>query len=145
MMAKLEGAGLRAIGCRVGDPDGLLVQPRRDLHLPHDRDVFIAQATNTRWPWGRSSKPRGAAADRRGRGRSGGCRSIIWPGRFLGRCNSGHRRGAVLGVDRFMGEARAVTNLIGNGVATVVVGKWEGALDDRPHAQAPQQRDGRRG
>jgi aerobic C4-dicarboxylate transport protein len=35
----------------------------------------------------------------------------------------------ILGVDRFMSEARALTNLIGNGVATVVVSKWEGSLD----------------
>jgi aerobic C4-dicarboxylate transport protein len=37
----------------------------------------------------------------------------------------------ILGVDRFMSEARALTNLIGNGVATVVVGKWCGELDTR--------------
>ena len=35
----------------------------------------------------------------------------------------------LLGIDRFMSEARAITNLIGNGVATVVVAGWEGALD----------------
>jgi aerobic C4-dicarboxylate transport protein len=35
----------------------------------------------------------------------------------------------ILGIDRFMSEARALTNLIGNGVATVVVSKWENALD----------------
>ena len=35
----------------------------------------------------------------------------------------------ILGVDRFMSEARALTNLIGNGVATIVVSNWEGALD----------------
>ncbi len=35
----------------------------------------------------------------------------------------------ILGVDRFMSEARALTNLVGNGVATVVVSNWEGALD----------------
>lgn len=35
----------------------------------------------------------------------------------------------ILGVDRFMSEARALTNLVGNGVATLVVAKWEGALD----------------
>ena len=35
----------------------------------------------------------------------------------------------LLGVDRFMSEARAITNLIGNAVATVVVAKWDGALD----------------
>jgi aerobic C4-dicarboxylate transport protein len=36
----------------------------------------------------------------------------------------------ILGVDRFMSEARALTNLVGNGVATIVVGKWCGALDE---------------
>jgi aerobic C4-dicarboxylate transport protein len=35
----------------------------------------------------------------------------------------------LLGVDRFMSEARAITNLIGNAVATMVVSKWDGALD----------------
>src|ERR1700747_1300096 len=41
----------------------------------------------------------------------------------------------IRGVDRFMSEARALTNIIGNGVATVVVSKWEGALDsDRMRA-----------
>ncbi|HEX7012586.1 MAG TPA: dicarboxylate/amino acid:cation symporter [Steroidobacteraceae bacterium] len=35
----------------------------------------------------------------------------------------------ILGIDRFMSEARALTNLIGNGVATVVVAKWCRALD----------------
>jgi len=35
----------------------------------------------------------------------------------------------ILGVDRFMSEARALTNLIGNGVATVVVGRWCGEVD----------------
>jgi len=35
----------------------------------------------------------------------------------------------ILGIDRFMSEARALTNLIGNGVATIVVAKWEGELD----------------
>jgi len=35
----------------------------------------------------------------------------------------------LLGIDRFMSEARAITNLIGNGVASVAVSKWEGELD----------------
>jgi len=35
----------------------------------------------------------------------------------------------ILGIDRFMSEARALTNLVGNGVATLVVAKWTGALD----------------
>lgn len=35
----------------------------------------------------------------------------------------------LLGVDRFMSEARALTNLVGNGVATLVVSRWENELD----------------
>jgi aerobic C4-dicarboxylate transport protein len=35
----------------------------------------------------------------------------------------------ILGIDRFMSEARALTNMIGNGIATVVISKWEGELD----------------
>ena len=49
----------------------------------------------------------------------------------------GHREDAayvqfhrcVYGVLRFMSEARALTNLIGNGVAAIVIAKWEGELD----------------
>jgi aerobic C4-dicarboxylate transport protein len=37
----------------------------------------------------------------------------------------------IIGIDRFMSEARALTNLIGNGVGTVVVAKWDGALNSR--------------
>jgi aerobic C4-dicarboxylate transport protein len=41
----------------------------------------------------------------------------------------------ILGIDRFMSEARALTNLVGNGVATLVVAKWTGELDvDRMNA-----------
>ena len=36
----------------------------------------------------------------------------------------------LLGVDRFMSEMRALTNLVGNGVATIVVAKWEHELDE---------------
>jgi aerobic C4-dicarboxylate transport protein len=42
----------------------------------------------------------------------------------------------ILGIDRFMSEARALTNVIGNGVATLVVAKWCGELDQTTlHAQ----------
>ncbi len=58
----------------------------------------------------------------------------------------------ILGVDRFLSECRALTNFIGNAVATIVVSKWEGALDrDKlkaalsgkapPLAAAPVERD----
>jgi aerobic C4-dicarboxylate transport protein len=41
----------------------------------------------------------------------------------------------IYGIDRFMSEARAITNLIGNTVAMLVVARWEGALDEGKVAQ----------
>ena len=37
----------------------------------------------------------------------------------------------ILGVDRFMSEARALTNYIGNGVAALAISKWENELDEK--------------
>jgi aerobic C4-dicarboxylate transport protein len=34
----------------------------------------------------------------------------------------------LVGIDRFMSECRAITNLIGNGVAGVVISRWEGEV-----------------
>ena len=42
----------------------------------------------------------------------------------------------LLGVDRFMSEARAITNLIGNGVATLVISRSENAFDDDRRIEA---------
>src|SRR5213079_2918205 len=48
----------------------------------------------------------------------------------------------ILGIDRFMSEARALTNLIGNGVATVVVARWTGDLDaERMRSQLDNETD----
>jgi aerobic C4-dicarboxylate transport protein len=47
----------------------------------------------------------------------------------------------LLGVDRFMSEARALTNVIGNGVATLVIAKSEGEFDEAQHQLALQGRD----
>jgi aerobic C4-dicarboxylate transport protein len=41
----------------------------------------------------------------------------------------------ILGIDRFMSEGRALTNIIGNGVGAIVIARWEGALD-RPRLEA---------
>jgi len=45
----------------------------------------------------------------------------------------------LLGVDRFMSEARAITNLIGNGVATLVISRSEKGFDDAKRAEALEQ------
>ena len=42
----------------------------------------------------------------------------------------------ILGVDRFMSECRAVTNIIGNAVAAIAVARWQGALDPARLRQA---------
>ncbi|UOQ76993.1 cation:dicarboxylase symporter family transporter [Hymenobacter sp. 5516J-16] len=44
----------------------------------------------------------------------------------------------LLGVDRFMSEARAITNVIGNGVATLVIAKSENEFDEARHQRALQ-------
>jgi aerobic C4-dicarboxylate transport protein len=93
--------------------------------------VFVAQATNVPLSWGQQLTlmavllltSKGAAAV------TGG--GFITLAATLS--TTGHVPVAglalLLGIDRFMSEARAITNLIGNGVATMVVAKWEGALD----------------
>ncbi len=104
--------------------------------------LFLAQATNTALPLGDQLAilavllltSKGAAAV------TGG--GFITLAATLG--SVGHIPVAsialILGIDRFMSEARALTNLVGNGVATVVVAKWEGALDEaalRRHLRHP--------
>jgi aerobic C4-dicarboxylate transport protein len=42
----------------------------------------------------------------------------------------------ILGIDRFMSECRALTNLVGNAVATIVVARWENELDTAQLARA---------
>ncbi|GBQ39822.1 dicarboxylate/amino acid:cation symporter [Komagataeibacter europaeus] len=44
--------------------------------------------------------------------------------------------GLILGIDRFMSECRSLTNIIGNAVATIVLARWEGALDTERLAAA---------
>ncbi len=94
--------------------------------------IFVAQATNTHLTWGQEAfllfilmlSSKGAAA--------------VTGGGFITLAATLQSVGTVpmsgltllLGVDRFMSEMRALTNLVGNGVATIVVAKWEGELDE---------------
>jgi aerobic C4-dicarboxylate transport protein len=41
----------------------------------------------------------------------------------------------ILGIDRFMSMFRALVNMIGNGVATIVVARWEGELETKELSQ----------
>jgi aerobic C4-dicarboxylate transport protein len=94
--------------------------------------IFVAQATNTHLTWTQEAflllilmlSSKGAAA--------------VTGGGFITLSATLQAIGTVpmagltllLGVDRFMSEMRALTNLVGNGVATIVVAKWERELDE---------------
>jgi len=47
----------------------------------------------------------------------------------------------ILGIDRFMSECRALTDIVGNGVASIVVSAWEGGLIRTALAAALGRRD----
>jgi aerobic C4-dicarboxylate transport protein len=94
--------------------------------------VFVAQATNTHLTWGQEAflllilmlSSKGAAAV------TGG--GFITLAATLQAVPVVPMAGLtlLLGVDRFMSEMRALTNLVGNGVATIVVARWERELDE---------------
>jgi aerobic C4-dicarboxylate transport protein len=94
--------------------------------------IFVAQATNTHLTMGQEAflllilmlSSKGAAAV------TGG--GFITLAATLEAVPSVPLAGLtlLLGVDRFMSEMRALTNLVGNGVATIVVAKWERELDE---------------
>jgi aerobic C4-dicarboxylate transport protein len=93
--------------------------------------LFIAQATNTHLTWGQelllvavailSSK--GAA------GVTGSGFIVLAATLSVVPAIPVAGMALILGVDRFMSECRSLTNFIGNAVATIVVGRWEGAVD----------------
>ena len=132
MIAKLENLGLQGVGRRAGHPDRLFVQSRRHLHLSdHGSDLPGA---------GDEHRAHALAAARHHRVlllTSKGAAGVTGSG-FIVLAATLASVGTIpvasialiLGVDRFMSEARALTNLIGNGVATIVVSKWEDALDE---------------
>ena len=95
--------------------------------------IFVAQATNTHLSWSQEAflllilmlSSKGAAA--------------VTGGGFITLAATLQAVGTVpmagltllLGVDRFMSEMRALTNLVGNGVATIVVAKWMELDEDK--------------
>ena len=94
--------------------------------------LFIAQATNTHLTFGQEMfillilmlNSKGAAAVT-----GGGFITLAATLSALGTIPVGGIS-LLLGVDRFMSQMRALTNLVGNGVATIVVAKWESEFND---------------
>ena len=131
MMAKMENAGARKSVVGLVIPTGYSFNLDGTSIYLTMAAVFIAQATNTPMTFGQELTLL-AVLLLTSKGAAGvtGSGFIVLAATLSA---VGHVPVAglalILGIDRFMSEARALTNLIGNGVATVVVAKWTGDLD----------------
>jgi aerobic C4-dicarboxylate transport protein len=132
LMAKLENLGCARPVVGLVVPTGYTFNLDGSAVYLTMAAVFIAQATNTPLDIGHQLALLGVLMLT-----SKGAASVAGAG-FVTLAATLSSTGALpvaglallLGVDRFMSESRAVTNLIGNGVAGVVVAKWENALDE---------------
>lgn len=99
--------------------------------------IFVAQATNTPLSWGDQLLVLGILllTSKGSAGVAGA--GLVTLAATLSSIHTVPVTGLVLllGVDRLMNQPRAVVNLIGNGVATIAIAKWEGAFD-RARAEA---------
>jgi aerobic C4-dicarboxylate transport protein len=132
MMAKLEVLGLRKTVVGLVIPTGYSFNLSGTSIYLTMAAVFIAQATNTPLDiWHQLTLLTVLLLTSKGAAGVTGSGFIVLAATLP---TVGHVPVAglalILGIDRFMSEARALTNLIGNGVATVVVAKWVGAADD---------------
>ncbi len=131
LMDKLEGLGCGPSVVRLVVPTGYSFNLDGTSIYLTMAAVFVAQATNTELTWTQEAAllgvllltSKGAAAVTGGgfvtlAATLQSTRTVPVAGLSL-----------LLGIDRFMSEARALTNLVGNTVATLVVAHWEGELD----------------
>jgi aerobic C4-dicarboxylate transport protein len=152
MMAKMEIAGVHKSVVGLVIPAGYSFNLDGTSIYLTMAAIFIAQATNTHLSLGQQLTllavlmltSKGAAAV------TGG--GFIVLAATLSSVGQVPVAGValILGIDRFMSEARALTNLIGNGVATIVVAKWQKSLNGAklqsalnnetlPEANAPEE------
>ncbi|MGZ5724407.1 MAG: cation:dicarboxylate symporter family transporter, partial [Caldimonas sp.] len=131
MMAKMENAGAKKSVVGLVIPTGYSFNLDGTSIYLTMAAVFIAQATNTQMTIGQQITLL-AVLLLTSKGAAGvtGSGFIVLAATLSA---VGHVPVAglalILGIDRFMSEARALTNLVGNGVATLVVAKWTGDLD----------------
>ena len=132
LIEKMERAGCARSVVGLVVPDRLFVQPRRHQHL-HDAGRAVHRP-----------------GDRRRSSRSGDQVALLLVAMLSSKGAAGVTGAGfitlaatlsivpavpvagmalILGIDRFMSECRSLTNFIGNAVATIVVARWEGALD----------------
>jgi aerobic C4-dicarboxylate transport protein len=131
MMLKLErlGAGPATVGLVI--PTGYSFNLDGTNIYMTLATLFLAQATNTPLSWGQELTLLGVAM-LTSKGASGvtGAGFITLAATLAVIPDLPIASLALLvGVDRFMSECRALTNLVGNGVATLVLARWEGDLD----------------
>jgi len=131
MMDKLErlGAGRRTVGLVI--PAGYSFNLDGTAIYVTMAAVFIAQATNTHFGLGSQLELLGVAllTSKGAAGVTGsGFVTLAATIDVVGGLPSTGLR-MIAGIDRFMSEARALTNVIGNGVATLVVARWCRDLD----------------
>jgi aerobic C4-dicarboxylate transport protein len=133
MMAKLENLGVRKSTVGLVVPTGYSFNLDGTAIYLTMAAVFIAQATNTPMSLTQQLTLLGVLLLT-----SKGAAGVTGSGFIVLAATLSAVGGVpvaglalILGIDRFMSEARALTNLIGNGVATVVVGRWTGDLDTR--------------
>jgi aerobic C4-dicarboxylate transport protein len=131
MMEKLENAGAKRSVVGLVIPTGYSFNLDGTNIYMTLATLFLAQATNTHISLGQELALLGVAM-LTSKGASGvtGAGFITLAATLAVVPDIPIAALAVLvGVDRFMSECRALTNLVGNGVATLVVARWEGALD----------------
>ena len=132
-----NGAARRVeVGRRAGDPDRLQLQSRRHQHL-YDAGDAVPRAGDQHAAHLRPGDEHSGDRMLTSKGASGvtgagfvtlAATLAIVPDIPI------QSIAIILGIDKFMSECRALTNLVGNGVATVVISRWEGELDvDKLH------------
>jgi aerobic C4-dicarboxylate transport protein len=132
MMVKMENVGVHKSTVGLVIPAGYSFNLDGTSIYLTMAAMFIAQATNTRLTLGQQLgllailmlTSKGAAAV------TGGGFIVLAATLSAGGAVPVAGLALILGIDRFMSEARALTNLIGNGVATIVVGHWCKTLDE---------------
>ncbi|MFL6709273.1 MAG: dicarboxylate/amino acid:cation symporter [Massilia sp.] len=132
MMRKLERAGCKKSIVGMVLPAGYTFNPDGTAIYLSIGAIFVAQATNVDLSWTQQLVILGVLmlTSKGSAGVAGA--GFVTLAATLGSMHDIPVTGLVLllGVDRFLNEARAITNLIGNGLATIAVAKWEGAFDE---------------
>jgi aerobic C4-dicarboxylate transport protein len=131
MIAKIEGLGVGRSTVGLVIPTGYSFNLDGTSIYLTMAAIFIAQATNTPMSW-QQQLTLLAVLLLTSKGAAGvtGSGFVVLAATLaaVGNIPVGGLA-LILGIDRFMSEARAITNVIGNGVAAIVVGKWTGDLD----------------